>query len=228
MVRESDYCELCHKKFRVGQSLDIIPLDPMADELVHVYVHLKCGASYRQKEKEQKQEINRLRERIARLDYLATATYGRAHDSINCKALRRQRRLKRQLLEKVQGPGWTDEQWQALKRKYHHRCVCCRKKGLKLEPDHVEPIEKGGRHHIKNIQPLCKPCNMRKGARYADYRPRDVRQWERNIRGQCRSGRLTGNRCKRLAIEGGMFCTMHQREIDRDVADSISISRVSI
>jgi 5-methylcytosine-specific restriction endonuclease McrA len=203
MPGESDYCELCHKKFKVGQSLDIIPLDPTAEEPVHIYVHLKCGAPWRRKQEEQGQEINRRREQISRLDYLASAAYGKAHDSINCKALRRQRRLKRQLLEKVQGPGWTDEQWQALKRKYHHRCVCCRKKGLQLEPDHVKPIENGGAHHINNIQPLCKPCNMRKGARLADYRPRDVRQWERDIRGQCHE---TGARDLQLKVACIALC----------------------
>lgn len=217
MLRDSDNCAICHKRFRVGQSLDIIPLDPTANEPVHVYVHFKCAAPYRRKQQELEEEIKTLREEISWLDYLASAAYGRAHDSINQKALRRQRRLRRKLLEKMQGPGWTDHQWEALKRKYHRRCLCCRKKGLELEPDHVEPIEKGGAHHINNIQPLCKACNMRKGARYKDYRPSDVREWERQIRGLCQHASLTPQRCKKLALEGGIFCATHQQRLDREV-----------
>lgn len=217
MLRDSDNCGVCHKPFRVGKPLEMIPLDPTAEEVIHVYVHPKCAAPYLRKQKEQDEEIRNLKEAIYRLDYLAGAASGKAHDSLNQRALRRQRRLRRRLLEKLQGPGWTPQQWETLVRKYHHRCVCCRKKGLQLEPDHVEPIEKGGAHHITNIQPLCKRCNMRKGARYHDYRPRDVREWEREIRGQCRYGSLTPQRCKRLAVEGASFCSVHKRELDQEL-----------
>jgi 5-methylcytosine-specific restriction endonuclease McrA len=195
----------------------MIPLDLTANEPVYVHVHLKCATPYRRAEQDREQEINKLKEEIFHLGYLASASRGKAHDSINQKALRRQRRLRRQLLEKMQGAGWTEHQWQALKRKYNNRCLCCRKKGLKLEPDHVEPIEKGGVHHISNIQPLCKACNMKKGARYKDYRPSDVREWEREIRGQCQYGSLTLHPCKRLAIEDAIFCAAHQREHEQEL-----------
>jgi len=195
----------------------MIPLDPTAEEIVYVYVHPKCAAPYLRKQKKREEDPRNHKETIYRLDSLAGAAYGKAHDSVNQRALLRQRRLRRQLLEKLQGPGWTPEQWEALKRRYHHRCVCCRKKGLQLEPDHVEPVEKGGAHHISNIQPLCKRCNMRKGARYHNYRPADVRQWEREIRGKCRHGSLTPNPCKRLAVEGAGLCSIHKRELDREI-----------
>lgn len=217
MLRDSDICEVCRKPFRVNQSLAIISLGDDTDEgeRVKVWAHKKCALPYHQKkresEKKREAEITQLVDEISRLDYLASAVWGRAHDSINCRALRRQRRLKRQLLELRQGPGWTVDQWEALKRKYHHRCVCCRKKGLKLEPDHIDPIDKGGTHHISNIQPLCKPCNMKKGARYYDHRPKDVREWERKIRGRCRYGSFSADPCTRLAVEGKMFCTVHLR-----------------
>jgi 5-methylcytosine-specific restriction endonuclease McrA len=201
----------------------MILLEPMADEPVHVYVHVKCAAPYRRKEQQKEKEISELKEKIYHLDYLAGAARGKAHDSINQRALRRQRRLKRRLLEMRQGPGWTEPQWQALKRKYHHRCLCCRKKGLQLEPDHIEPIEKGGAHHINNIQPLCKDCNMRKGARYHDYRPSDVREWERQIRGLCQYASLTPQRCKRLALESGIYCAVHKREHNREITSNPSI-----
>ena len=217
MLRDSDICEVCCKRFRVGQSLDVIPLgnDTRESERVYVYVHVKCAAPYRETKQREEEEIKKLAEEYSQLDYLARAAKGKAHGSSNQKALRRQRRLKRQLLEKTQGPGWTADQWEAVKRKYHYRCVCCRRKGLNLEPDHVDPIDKRGAHRITNIQPLCKPCNMKKSARYKDYRPNDVHQWEREIRGLCRFGTLTTKPCQRLAVDGTLFCNVHRRDSDR-------------
>lgn len=36
--------------------------------------------------------------------------------------------------------------------------------------DHVVPLARGGQHHPRNLQPLCRPCNEKKQARTADYR----------------------------------------------------------
>src|SRR3954464_3568937 len=92
-------------------------------------------------------------------------------------------RMRRHQRELAQGPGFTKREFAALVRKYHGRCLRCRKGGLKLEPDHVTPIAKGGAHHIRNIQPLCRKCNFAKGTQIEDYRPRHVDRWMREIRG---------------------------------------------
>ena len=43
-------------------------------------------------------------------------------------------------------------------------CCACGS-GDRLEVDHVIPFSRGGKHDISNFQTLCKPCNVRKGAR---------------------------------------------------------------
>jgi hypothetical protein len=72
MLRESDICEVCCKRFRVGQSLDIIPVgeDTQEDERVYAYVHIKCAAPYRQRKQKEKEEIKRLEKEFFQLDYL--------------------------------------------------------------------------------------------------------------------------------------------------------------
>jgi 5-methylcytosine-specific restriction endonuclease McrA len=67
------------------------------------------------------------------------------------------------------GGSYTAEEWNALCKQCNHLCLCCNKR-RKLVPDHVMPIAKGGTSNIDNIQPLCQPCNSRKGARFIDYR----------------------------------------------------------
>jgi 5-methylcytosine-specific restriction endonuclease McrA len=56
-----------------------------------------------------------------------------------------------------------------LLAQHGHRCLCCGASEA-LTADHVIPVSKGGSSNIENIQPLCLPCNTRKGARIIDYR----------------------------------------------------------
>ncbi|MBA3354032.1 MAG: HNH endonuclease [Blastocatellia bacterium] len=61
-------------------------------------------------------------------------------------------------------PGsWRRE----LLRKYANKCASC---GVDLTPsnahmDHITPFSKGGLRRIENFQPLCAPCNLKKGNR---------------------------------------------------------------
>jgi 5-methylcytosine-specific restriction endonuclease McrA len=67
----------------------------------------------------------------------------------------------------------TVAEWQALKKRYSYRCLCCGKQEpeIKLTADHVVPLIDGGSDSIENIQPLCLSCNSRKGRWHTtDYR----------------------------------------------------------
>lgn len=59
------------------------------------------------------------------------------------------------------------ELWLDLVEKLDYKCQGCLKKFPleKLEIDHIMPISKGGTGIIENLQPLCRNCNARKGAK---------------------------------------------------------------
>ena len=77
---------------------------------------------------------------------------------------------------RIRGNGgvFTKEQWQKLKKDCGYRCLACGKSEpeIQLTPDHVIPIAQGGRNDIDNIQPLCLKCNLSKGNKHIDYRPK--------------------------------------------------------
>jgi 5-methylcytosine-specific restriction endonuclease McrA len=66
----------------------------------------------------------------------------------------------------------TTKDWIDICERWGNKCLCCGKSGnyLTLTLDHVFPLIDGGQHKKNNIQPLCKSCNSRKGAKYIDYR----------------------------------------------------------
>lgn len=63
----------------------------------------------------------------------------------------------------------TPAQFRSLCESFGNVCVCC-KQSKPLTEDHVIPLINGGTDFIENIQPLCGPCNSRKGTKSTDYR----------------------------------------------------------
>lgn len=64
---------------------------------------------------------------------------------------------------------FTGAEFRALCEAHDNRCLACGEK-RPLSADHVVPLINGGSNYITNIQPLCVPCNSRKGTRATDYR----------------------------------------------------------
>ena len=78
--------------------------------------------------------------------------------------------MRRLILEFNSEGSHTLDEWAALLWYYDYKCLCCSKRGVLLERDHIIPVSKGGSFYIDNMQPLCKSCNVRKSNRFIDYR----------------------------------------------------------
>lgn len=63
----------------------------------------------------------------------------------------------------------TKEEWDALAKFCGGKCLKCGSEDV--VKDHVTPIYQGGSDAIDNLQPLCLPCNNKKGADNTDLRP---------------------------------------------------------
>jgi 5-methylcytosine-specific restriction endonuclease McrA len=61
----------------------------------------------------------------------------------------------------------TKEEWKFLRNNVG-KCVGCGADDVSLAKDHIIPVSRGGCDCIQNIQPLCQPCNSRKGASMED------------------------------------------------------------
>jgi 5-methylcytosine-specific restriction endonuclease McrA len=95
---------------------------------------------------------------------IKTSIYQKTHPEI-----RKAKKAKRRAKVLLAGGYFTSAEWKALCKKYHSKCLCCKKK-KPLEADHVIPVSKGGSSNISNIQPLCRSCNAKKGTKTIDYR----------------------------------------------------------
>jgi 5-methylcytosine-specific restriction endonuclease McrA len=57
----------------------------------------------------------------------------------------------------------------AILRRDRQECRHCGAiaKNIAMEIDHIIPLSRGGRDIFSNLQALCRPCNRKKGNRFA-------------------------------------------------------------
>jgi len=67
----------------------------------------------------------------------------------------------------IQQGDLTKQEWADVKAAHGFKCAHCGESEgrRKLTLDHIRPLARGGAHTKANVQPLCKPCNSRKGAK---------------------------------------------------------------
>jgi 5-methylcytosine-specific restriction endonuclease McrA len=105
--------------------------------------------------------------------YAATCARWKRANVEKCRATAHRRRV----LVSLSPDHWTPEQWETLKEACGRRCLCCGRgePEVKLTPDHVIPVSRGGHNGIGNIQSLCFACNNKKQTRATDYRPDHIK-----------------------------------------------------
>lgn len=74
-------------------------------------------------------------------------------------------KARRYARHKNAGGSHSLQEWNALKKKYKHKCAIC-KETKPMTKDHVVPLSLGGTDYITNIQPLCRNCNSRKWKKF--------------------------------------------------------------
>lgn len=113
-----------------------------------------------------------VRRRVNKRSYNKNIVKRRAAKSAYGKANPEKRKSWAKRRMEALGVAWELKpgEWPALLRKYGKKCLKCG--SVKdITKDHIVPLIKGGRHHISNLQPLCRSCNSSKGTNVADYRP---------------------------------------------------------
>ena len=115
----------------------------------------KRGRRYRSKHPEMVSE----RHKIAR------ATHPEYEQNPRRKAKKVSYQATRRAREVGVGGSHTQEEWEALCAAHGGACAWCGCTYKPLTRDHIVPLSRGGSHDITNIQPLCRNCNCKKGAR---------------------------------------------------------------
>lgn len=125
--------------------------------------HKSNKASYRQRNKAACRLAN-AKWRASRPDYFRE--YEKANPDKRAatkKAVKARRRARMAQAEGIVSPSDI----RRIKKQQGGRCGYCKTRlGKGYHADHIVPLALGGNNHRSNIQLLCGPCNLRKGAKH--------------------------------------------------------------
>jgi 5-methylcytosine-specific restriction endonuclease McrA len=83
--------------------------------------------------------------------------------------IRRHESKRRALIRGAEVENISAEDYQGHLELHENRCWVCEFPFTENEAhqwDHVQPLAKGGAHTLRNLRPICAPCNTRKNARW--------------------------------------------------------------
>lgn len=116
---------------------------------------------YRQNRKDKIREANK-RWRAKRPDYHANWV---AANPERIELSNKVRKARRRRLEANASGTHTIIDLRAILKQQRGRCAYCRTKLIEdRHLDHIQPLSRGGSNDPKNLQFLCRPCNLKKGA----------------------------------------------------------------
>ncbi|MDR5729322.1 MAG: HNH endonuclease signature motif containing protein [Terriglobia bacterium] len=84
---------------------------------------------------------------------------------LNNLVAHRAKESRRRALKRRAGGTFSAAQVEDLFKLQRGRCACCKGPLTNYHIDHIVALASGGTNHHTNIQLLCPPCNMRKGAK---------------------------------------------------------------
>lgn len=153
--RPAEGIKLCP---RCGQEKDVLCFTGNKRNLDGLSIWCRdCLNAYGSDRRERNPEV---REKVKRISKLWAEA--------NPERRSQHRSNRRARLAQAEG-AFTAEEFKSVCEQYENKCLCCGE-AKKLTPDHVIPLSKGGSNWINNIQPLCLPCNLKKGTKTTDYR----------------------------------------------------------
>ena len=121
------------------------------------YLNSNCEARLKKRERD---KVYMMKESARESNKRATKKYRQSEKG------KIKRRLNKHARRVADSKGdFTFEQWKEILNLYNQSCAECGGKN-NLEIDHIKPISKGGLHTMSNIQPLCRSCNAKKGAKW--------------------------------------------------------------
>lgn len=91
---------------------------------------------------------------------------GIVYRTVEARAITAVYDARRRSRKAMTGGSFTPLQIERLKVLQRGKCACCHVKlGSNFHRDHITPLALGGSNDIHNIQLLCSPCNLSKGAK---------------------------------------------------------------
>lgn len=163
-ARDPQRVRLVKKEWRQKNKNRVAEQDK-ASRLKHREKRLVLLRQWRQRNKEQvRQSAYKWRAENPE-KYKATVRKSAKQWRSNNPEAKRAEAAKRRAQKRGVGGSYTKHDISALQVAQRNCCAACKTKLVRFHVDHVVPLSAGGSNDRMNLQLLCPPCNLSKGAR---------------------------------------------------------------